>query len=134
MRLRCLIVDDSPEFLAAARRLLEQEGIAVVGTASSGDDAVDRAGELRPDVTLVDIDLGRESGFAVARRLAEHDEARAGRLILISTHAEDEFVEFIEASPAIGFISKATLSADGIERLVRDADAAGRPEGLDRPS
>jgi CheY-like chemotaxis protein len=58
MKLRCLIVDDSPRFLAAARGLLERQGIAVVGVASSGAEALRRVAELRPDVTLLDIDLG----------------------------------------------------------------------------
>ena len=71
--MRCLIVDDSPEFLDAARRFLEREGVEVVGVASTGEDAYRLADELRPDVTLVDIDLGGEDGLAVARRLAEAD-------------------------------------------------------------
>jgi DNA-binding NarL/FixJ family response regulator len=53
--LRCLIVDDSPRFLEAARGLLEREGIVVVGVAPNGADAVRLAVELRPDVCLVDI-------------------------------------------------------------------------------
>ena len=134
VNLRCLIVDDSPEFLAAACRLLEQEGLTIAGTASSGDEAMAFAHELRPDATLVDIDLGRESGFAVAERLGAQDGAPAGVLILISTHAEDEFAELIEASPAIGFISKAALSADAIQRLVGNANDPGRPDALDPPS
>jgi CheY-like chemotaxis protein len=115
--LRCLIIDDSPEFLDAARRLLQQEGIAVAGVASSVEDAVRLASELRPDVTLVDIDLGVEDGIALARRLAESDGQPAGKLILISTHAEDEFADLIQASPAMGFISKSALSADAIHLL-----------------
>jgi DNA-binding NarL/FixJ family response regulator len=115
--LRCLIIDDSPEFLAAASRLLEQEGVAVVGVGSSGDEAVRLAGELRPDVTLIDIDLGGEDGIDVARRLAAVDGRPAGKLILISTHGEDEFADLIRGSTAIGFIAKSTLSADAIRAL-----------------
>ena len=117
MTLRCLIIDDSPEFLDAARRLLQQEGISVVGVASGMEDAVRLARELRPDVTLVDIDLGVEDGIALTRRLAETDGQPAGKLILISTHAEDEFADLVGASPAIGFISKSSLSADAIHAL-----------------
>ena len=47
------------DFLAAARDLLEREGISVVGVASTGDQALAYAGALRPDVVLVDVDLGR---------------------------------------------------------------------------
>lgn len=124
--LHCLIIDDSPEFLAAASRLLEQEGLAIVGVGSSGDEAVRLARELRPDVTLVDIDLGGEDGIALARRLAALDGQPAGKLILISTHGEDEFADLIESSTAIGFIAKSTLSADAIRGLAgSDPERAG---------
>jgi len=114
---RCLIIDDSTAFLGAARRLLEQEGMVVAGVASSGDDAVRLATELRPDVTLIDIDLGVEDGIALANRLAAIDGRPAGTLILISTHAEDEFADLIQGSPAVGFVAKSELSADAIRAL-----------------
>jgi len=118
--LRCLIVDDSPAFLEAARRLLEQEGAVVVGVASSGEEAVRLAPEVRPDVTLVDIDLGDEDGIALADRLAASDGQPAGKLILISTHGEDEFADLIQGSTAIGFIPKSALSVEAIRALTGD--------------
>jgi CheY-like chemotaxis protein len=117
--LRCLIVDDNSGFLQAARALLEQEGMEVVGVASTGAEAVRRAAELHPDVTLVDIDLGADSGFEVARRLFDDPSVDPGQLILISAHGEDDFVDLIEASPAVGFLVKPTLSATAIESLLR---------------
>jgi DNA-binding NarL/FixJ family response regulator len=56
MPFRCLIVDDHAGFLGAARALLEQEGIDVVGVASTKAEALQRAKELRPEVTLVDVE------------------------------------------------------------------------------
>jgi len=67
--LRCLIVDDSLRFLDAARGLLELEGITVVGVASTGVEALKRAEELGPDIILLDIELGTESGFEIAGQL-----------------------------------------------------------------
>jgi DNA-binding NarL/FixJ family response regulator len=122
--LRCLIVDDSPCFLDAARGLLERQGVAVVGVASNGADALRRAGELRPDVTLLDIDLGGESGLELARRLHGQAGPVPAPVILISTHAEQDYAELIAASPAIGFLPKTGLSADAIHDLV-----AGRRDG-----
>jgi DNA-binding NarL/FixJ family response regulator len=119
MSLRCLIVDDSPEFFHAARALLEQQGIEVVGVATSAQEAVRRAEEARPDVTLVDIDLNGDSGFALVRTLKAEGDAAGGQLIMISSHAEDEFAELIEASPAIGFVAKSDLSAEAIRALLR---------------
>jgi DNA-binding NarL/FixJ family response regulator len=118
MALRCLIVDDSPRFLEAARGLLEREGIVVVGVATNGADAVRLAAELRPDVTLVDIDLGGQSGFDVVRRL--HGEADLGPsvVILISTHTEADYADPVAASPAAGFLPKTRLSAGAIADLL----------------
>jgi CheY-like chemotaxis protein len=70
VQLRCLIVDDTASFLDAAGTLLERQGLAIVGVASNGDDALRIAQEQRPDVVLLDIELGEESGFDVARQLA----------------------------------------------------------------
>ena len=116
--MRCLIVDDSPRFLDAARGLLERQGIRVVGVASNGAEALLRAVELRPDVTLLDIDLGGESGLELARRLHDQAGQSPAPVILISTHAEQDYAELIAASPAIGFLSKTALSADAIRGLL----------------
>jgi DNA-binding NarL/FixJ family response regulator len=128
--LRCLIVDDNKRFLVAARELLEREGINVVGIASTTGEAIERGAQLRPDVTLVDIDLGAESGFDTARRLAENANGPASSVILTSTYAERDFADLIEASPAIGFVSKSELSAQAIRALLEsepDPDASAPP-------
>ena len=116
-QLRCLIIDDNPRFLDTARRLLERDGITVVGVGANSDDAFRLADQLRPDVTLIDIDLGDENGFVVTRRLAQLERAPAGKLILISTHAESDFADLIAASPAIGYVQKSALSAQAIYAL-----------------
>jgi DNA-binding NarL/FixJ family response regulator len=122
MTVRCLIVDDSRRFLDAARGLLERQGLTVVGEASTSAEALRLAAELRPDVTLVDIDLGGESGFEVARQLSQQAATTASRLILISTHAEEDYAELIAASPAIGFLSKSELSGGAIRTLLGGRD------------
>ena len=119
MVLRCVIVDDNSGFLQAARSLLEQEGLHVVGVASTGAEAVRCLADLHPDVTLVDVDLGEDSGFEVARRLSDEPSVDPGQLILISAHAEDDFADLIEASPAVGFLVKQDLSATAIANLLR---------------
>jgi DNA-binding NarL/FixJ family response regulator len=116
--MRCLIVDDSPHFVDAARRLLECEGITVVGVASTGADALRRFEELRPDVTLVDINLGGESGFDVAEQLHRAAGSSPSPVILISTHAAQDFAELIDTSPAVGFLSKSALTCGAIHDLV----------------
>ena len=116
--MRCLIVDDSMHFVAAARGLLEGQGFTVVGVASTAADALRRFEELRPDVTLVDVDLAGESGFDVAEQLHRATSAGPAPLILISTHAAQDFEELIQASPAAGFLTKADLSSGAILDLI----------------
>ena len=114
--MRCLIVDDSADFIDAARGLLECEGITVVGVASTSADALRSFEELRPDVTLVDINLGGESGFELAEQL--HLAGGPSPVILISTHAAQDFADMIESSPAVGFLSKSALTCCAIHDLV----------------
>jgi two-component system, NarL family, nitrate/nitrite response regulator NarL len=118
MTLRCLIVDDNPRFGDEATSLLEQEGVAVVGVASSGDEAIRLVDALAPDLVLIDISLGEESGFEVARRLAGTSRAHDPAVIFVSSHDEEDFKPQIAASPALGFIAKTKLSAERIHRLL----------------
>jgi CheY-like chemotaxis protein len=123
MAIRCLIVDDSSRFAQAAVELLEDDGIDVLDVAAGGEAAVRLARDLRPDLALVDIELGGENGLAVARRLSEGEDGRlVDAVILISTHAEEEFAELIAASPAVGFIAKSELSGDAIKALLSRAE------------
>jgi DNA-binding NarL/FixJ family response regulator len=115
--MRLLIVDDNGDFLAAAQAALEREGLEVVGVASTSREAIEQLRALRPDVTLVDIDLGDESGFDVARRLAAGVDT-APNLIIISSHDGDDFKDLLEASPALGFVAKSSLSGDAIRAVL----------------
>ena len=126
MTLRCILVDDSHHFLAAARSLLECQGVTVVGTASTTGEVLRRVQEVQADVTLVDINLGDESGLDLARKLYRMTSATP--VILISTHAEEDYASLIAATPAIGFIPKAALSA----RAVRDL-LSGEPNPSTAP-
>ena len=118
--LRCAIVDDNVEVLESARTLLESQGVSVVGVATTGREAVSVMDALRPDVMLVDIFLGTESGFDLVRRLAAGRDAACCRTILISTCDEEDFADLIAASPAVGFLPKAALSAEAIRGLLAE--------------
>jgi CheY-like chemotaxis protein len=116
--LRCLIVDDNAQFLEAAGELLQRDGIDVVGVASTIAEALQKAGELRPDVYLVDIDLGGESGFDLAQRLAAAPGLNPSQVILTSTYAEMDLTDLVEASPAAGFVSKSKLSGRALREAI----------------
>jgi CheY-like chemotaxis protein len=109
-----MIVDDNESFLRVARELLEREGIVVVGVATTGAEALRMARHVQPELILVDIDLGSESGLELARSLPAHSVGKAPQVILTSAHSQRDFEELIEASPAAGFVSKGELSANAI--------------------
>ncbi|MYX94564.1 response regulator [Streptomyces sp. SID486] len=115
---RCLIVDDCPHFLAAARCLLEREGVEVVGAASTGAQAAERVEELRPDVVLLDVELGAENGVELAERLCRDATAGPPSIILISACSETDYSAMAAASSAIGFLCKSRLSAAAIRALL----------------
>ena len=115
--MRCLIVDDSAAFRDAASNMLEHAGVNVVGMARNTAEAIACKRELRPDVILVDIDLGAESGFDVAEAL-HRDGPPEASVILISTHSETDFADLIAESSAAGFLPKFAISFEAIRRVV----------------
>ncbi|MEV6984939.1 response regulator [Sphaerisporangium sp. NPDC051017] len=129
MAVQCLIVDDNDQFLAAACELLEREEITVVGVASTSAEALRRFDELRPDVTLVDINLGEELGFELARRLAAAGSAEPPVVILISTYAERDFSDMIASCPAAAFLPKSGLSGSAIRAILGARNADGERGG-----
>ena len=114
MPVRCLIVDDNDDFLRAASELLESGGITVVGVASTGAQAQRACRELKPDVVLLDVHLGEETGLAVARQLAGPTSSRRPRVILISAHSAEELEELIAEVPDVSFLPKGRLSVAAI--------------------
>jgi CheY-like chemotaxis protein len=115
--LRFLLVDDNDAFLRAASVLLEREGLTIAGRASTIAEALRQVRALRPDVILADIGLGEESGFDLARRVAQ-DCPGGPTVIMISARSESDYTELIAASPAAGFLAKSELSALEISRVL----------------
>jgi len=118
---RCLIVDDNEGFLAVANSSLEREGMEIVGTATNIAEALEKAKQLSPEIVLVDIALGRESGFELVRQLVESFPDLRARVVLISTRGEEDFADLIADSPAAGFLPKIRLSAKAVRELLADA-------------
>ena len=125
MTISCLIVDDNRPFLEAARTLLEREGLTVAGVATTSIEALRQAETLRPDIVLVDIALGEENGFDLARQLVQDGVGAESTVVLISTRAEEDVADQLTESPAAGFLSKTALSAAAILQIV-DGRASAR--------
>lgn len=114
--MRSLIVDDSETFLVSARRLLESQGVEIVGTATSAAEALELAAALSPDLALVDVELGEEDGLALAGELRSRSPAT--RVVLISTYGSDEMQGLIATSTAVAFLPKSRLSGDAVRALL----------------
>ena len=111
-----LIVDDHDSFRGGARRLLEAGGLEVVGEASDAEGAMAAIACLRPELVLLDIDLGTSSGFDVARQVTQADGGPV--VILISSHEYSDFGVEIAACGARGFVAKDELSAAAVRRAL----------------
>jgi DNA-binding NarL/FixJ family response regulator len=110
-----VIVDDDERFLDVARASLERDGLIVAGVTDSRAAAVQLVAALEPDVVLVDIRLGEESGFDVASDLAANTPA--DRIIMISSYAEADYLDLVTEAPVAGFLAKTELSAAAIRRV-----------------
>jgi DNA-binding NarL/FixJ family response regulator len=119
-----LIVDDNVSFLEASRTLLTGQGVRVLAVATTAAEGLRLTAELTPDVVLVDVDLGRESGFELACRMADGAAAGTAAVILISAHVEDDYADLVAESPALGFVAKEDLSKQAIETLLRTRGAS----------
>jgi CheY-like chemotaxis protein len=115
--LRLVVIDDNRAFLRAATRLLEGEGQTVLGVASTGEDGVALVAAARPELVLLDVELGEDDGFDVARRIAAL--ADGPPVLLISSRSETDLRELVSHSPAIGFLTKSQLSAAALGEYYR---------------
>jgi len=126
---RVLLVDDQALFREALAVLLGvRADIEVVGEAGNGDEALDRAADLRPDVVLMDLRMPVLDGVAATRRMRV--EQPAVRVIALTTFDDDQDVFAALRAGAVGYLLK-DVSAD---RLVEAVTAAARGESVLQPS
>ena len=116
MAQRVLIVDDHQGFRKLARRLVQEVGLDVVGEASSGAEALREERRLRPDIVLLDVQLPDQDGIIVARSLSTL--AAPPLVVLISTRDASDYGPRIDGCGALGFISKAKLTAASLSALL----------------
>ena len=117
---RVLVVEDHWVWADAVVHQLEgASGVSVVGVATSADEALRLAAELRPDIALVDLLLGEDSGLRVARTL----RARMPALRVVMVTAEPSAWAIAEARAAgvVGFVSKDDLvTGEQVKRLIAE--------------
>jgi DNA-binding NarL/FixJ family response regulator len=113
---RVLLVDDHAGFRASAAALLEAEGLSIVGSAASGEEALAVVDDLDPDIILLDLYLPGLDGVDVAWRLS--DPRRNSAIILISSHEEAAADPRVASAPVRGFLSKRDLTCAAIRELL----------------
>ena len=102
---RILIVDDQEPFRTVARQVIDlTPEFELVGEAETGEQAVDMAAELRPDLVLMDIHLPDIDGLEATRRIRAHDTAKV--VLLVSTYDASEQDSLVGASGADAYIPK----------------------------
>ncbi len=111
---RLLCVDDSPEVLEILVDLLQSE-FAIVGALSSGTAALVEAADLKPDIILLDVDLGDLNGFFVAEQLRRN--GCPARIVFLSVHEGIEFVRTAKELGAAGYVCKSHITRDLIKTL-----------------
>jgi two-component system response regulator AlgR len=117
---RVLVVDDQAPFRAAMAAVVSAtDGFAVVGEAESGEESVDAARDLTPDLVLMDVHLPGIDGVEAARRICAGQAAPV--VLLLSTYDEDEFDR--TGLDAAAYVPK---HAFGPDRLLSEWDAATR--------
>ena len=131
MTVRVLVADDQALVRAGFVALLAaQDDVDVVGEASDGEQAVELAQRLRPDVVLMDIRMPGLDGLAATRRIAAAPELAEVRIVVLTTFELDEYVFEALRSGASGFLVKHTEPSD----LVRAVRAVAAGEALLSPS
>jgi len=109
-KLNVLLIDDNPQFLKAARDLVAAlPGVAYTACASSGTEALARAGQSRPDLVLTDIVMPGMSGFEVIRKLRASDAPP--RLVAVTLHESAEYRAAAQRSGADGLVPKREFGA-----------------------
>jgi len=111
-----LLVDDHAMFRAGIRALLEtEERFEVVGEASSGEEAIDRVREVRPDVVVMDLSMPGTNGLEATRRIAALGYET--RVLILTVHAEEEYLVPVIDAGASGYLTKSSADRDLVEAL-----------------
>ncbi len=120
---RVLIVDDQEPFRSAARMVVEMaDGFEVAGEAESGEEGVELAAELQPDLVLMDVYLPGIDGLEATRQITAANAAP--RVLVMSTHESEEFAEAALAAGAIAFVPKSQFGMDELEAAWSQAGGA----------
>lgn len=124
MPVRVLIVDDQEPFRVAARMVVEAtEGFEVVGEAETGEDSVDQARKLSPDLVLMDVNLPGIDGLAATRQILAEGGGSVV-VLLLSTYEEEEYAPRAAECGAAAYVPKSVFGPDRLEQAWAAATSA----------
>ena len=124
MNTSIVLADGHAIFRDAVRALIETcDGMTVVGEAGDGQQALEMAGELKPDVVVTEIALPRLSGIEVARRLSR--SGSRSRVVILSSHEGRSQVQQAMRSGAVGYVTKSGSAPDLIQAIEAVRDGRG---------
>lgn len=114
--LEILLVDDHQMFRAGIKALIEAEGrMKVVGEAGSGEEAVERVRELKPDVVVMDLSMPGTNGLEATRRIAAL--GLDTKVLVLTVHAEEEYLVPVVEAGASGYLTKTSADIELLEAL-----------------
>src|SRR5262245_10309183 len=122
MPIQILLADDHVMVRQGVRTLLEQAGMAIIGEASDGQEALQIANEYHPDVAVLDITMPHLNGIETARRLRE--ALPQTKTVLLTVHTEDPYVLAAMQAGAVGYVLKTQAAADLVQ-AIRDVLQGG---------
>jgi len=114
--IRILIADDHAIVAEGLKHIIEaQSDMQVIAIVADGREAVQKTGELGPDVVIMDLSMPELNGADATRVILEHDPAR--RVIVLSMYAEHEYVRRALKSGALGYVVKRSASKDVVDAI-----------------
>jgi DNA-binding NarL/FixJ family response regulator len=120
---RVLIVDDQEPFRLAAQMVVEAtDGFEVVGVAETGESSIEMAGQLQPDLVLMDVNLPGINGLDATRQILDASDRVV--VFVLSTYSEEEYGPRAVESGAAEYIPKSAFSPERLTRAWRNASAA----------
>jgi DNA-binding NarL/FixJ family response regulator len=116
VRIRVLVADDVPDLRTILRMMLDGDGrFEVVGEAGDGEEAVRMAGELRPDVIVIDVAMPRLDGIQAIPLL--HEASPGVRILVLSGFEGTKLAHRAIAACATAFLSKGEIPAKIVSTL-----------------